>query len=226
MNRKIADMVRLLLPVFLLAGLSVSIQAVAAAVTEVAPAGNSVVSRSNGSMTMSGLVQTGTCSLSASNATMNFKPMALKEIQAQGRGSIIGQFDTVLNISNCAGTKLIVSIQSGDYILDSSPTEAYLRYPGGAANSIVSLSYSVELFVNSGYCNKIIAEQCTTTPSSILMPLDGYQLSSVGDNYYKPDNDNYKMTLKTTLYNSKNNINSMLFAATYTGHYIYSVTYQ
>ncbi|EDI8262814.1 hypothetical protein GEX10_21915, partial [Salmonella enterica] len=101
MNRKIADMVRLLLPVFLLAGLSVSIQAVAAAVTEVAPAGNSVVSRSNGSMTMSGLVQTGTCSLSASNATMNFKPMALKEIQAQGRGSIIGQFDTVLNISNC-----------------------------------------------------------------------------------------------------------------------------
>ncbi|ECI9623247.1 hypothetical protein FLL16_23080, partial [Salmonella enterica] len=119
MNRKIADMVRLLLPVFLLAGLSVSIQAVAAAVTEVAPAGNSVVSRSNGSMTMSGLVQTGTCSLSASNATMNFKPMALKEIQAQGRGSIIGQFDTVLNISNCAGTKLIVSIQSGDYILDS-----------------------------------------------------------------------------------------------------------
>ncbi|EIB3130739.1 hypothetical protein K8S65_004539, partial [Salmonella enterica] len=149
MNRKIADMVRLLLPVFLLAGLSVSIQAVAAAVTEVAPAGNSVVSRSNGSMTMSGLVQTGTCSLSASNATMNFKPMALKEIQAQGRGSIIGQFDTVLNISNCAGTKLIVSIQSGDYILDSSPTEAYLRYPGGAANSIVSLSYSVELFVNS-----------------------------------------------------------------------------
>ncbi|EIS4401717.1 hypothetical protein LZV17_004569 [Salmonella enterica] len=224
MNRKIADMVRLLLPVFLLAGLSVSIQAVAAAVTEVAPAGNSVVSRSNGSMTMSGLVQTGTCSLSASNATMNFKPMALKEIQAKGRGSIIGQFDTVLNISNCAGTKLIVSIRSGDEILDPSyPTEAALRYPGGVANSIVSLSYSVELFVNSGFCNKILKEQCTTTPSSILMPLDGSKVHFVGANYYKPDNDNYKMTLKTTLYNS---INSTLFAATYTGHYIYSVTYQ
>lgn len=225
MNRKIADMVRLVLPVFLLAGLSVSIQAVAAAVTEVAPAGNSVVPRSNGSMTMSGLVQTGTCSLSASNVTMNFKPISLKEIQAQSPGSIIGQFDTVLNISHCAGTNLIVSIKSGDYILDSSPTEAFLRFPGSGTNSIVGLSYSVRLLVSSGDCIKFFAESCSIVPSSSLMNLDGSQLPYIGEHYYKPDNDNYKMTLNTTLYKS-NSFNQFIFAATYTGHYIYSVTYQ
>ncbi|EJD1402391.1 hypothetical protein M1K20_004491, partial [Salmonella enterica] len=89
MNRKIAGMVWPLLPVFLLAGLSVSIQAVAAADTEVVPAGNSVVARSNGAMTMSGLVQTGTCSLSADNTTMNFKPMSVKDIQTMGSGSAV-----------------------------------------------------------------------------------------------------------------------------------------
>lgn len=222
MNRKIAGMVRLLLPVFLLAGLSVSIQAVAAADTEVAPAGNSVVSRSNGAMTMGGLVLSGGCSVSASNTTMNFKPTTIKEIQDKGNGGLIGQFDTVLNFSNCNGVKFDLSIKSGDYMDSRSIYKAYLS----SSDTVTGLYYSVNVHVNSGYCKDF--GQYGTTCGSITrsVALDGSlpdDLSGVGTIYYEPDNDGYQMTLNTLLYYE--NSRGALPVAIYTGSYVWQVNY-
>ncbi|EDQ4202684.1 hypothetical protein A6557_004750 [Salmonella enterica subsp. enterica serovar Glostrup] len=223
MNRKIAGMVRLLLPVFLLTGLSVNIQAVAAADTEVVPAGNSVVSRSNGAMTMSGLVQAGTCSVSASNTTMNFKPMTVKEIQDKGNGGLIGQFDTLLNLSNCNGDKWDLSINSADYMDSGSLYKAYLRYSGNG--DVTGLYYSVNVDVKSGYCIDYgkYGESCSAHSGSAK--LDGSRPSAglIGDVSYEPDNDSYPVTLTTKLYYG--NKYGTLPVAFYTGSYIWQVNY-
>ncbi|EAW9895620.1 hypothetical protein KGY23_004817 [Salmonella enterica] len=218
MNRKIAGMVRPLLPVLLLAGLSVSIQAAATVDTGIAPAGNSVVSRSNGAMTMSGDILEGTCRLSTNNTTINFKPMTVAEIEAKGDGGVIGQFDVVLNINNCNGLPLDISINSGD-MLSPDKYRAYILY----SNQQVGLYYSVDVHANSGYCFSYNGgDSCKSVDSGL--PLDGSIPTPVlGEYYYKPDSDSYQMTLHTTLY--YDNSKGKLPVAIYTGSYIYTVSY-
>ncbi|EAQ3859527.1 hypothetical protein E7T78_22635 [Salmonella enterica] len=220
MNRKIAGMVRLLLPVFLLAGLSVNIQAVAAADTEVVPAGNSVVSRSNGAMTMSGLVQTGTCSLSADNTTMNFKPMDVKYIQTMV-GSAVESFDTVLNLNNCMGNKLNITLTSFNR-LGEHGNYAYLN--NTSAPGYKGLFYSLQITVDSGFCipNPIRGDTCSS--SSVIAPLDGRMSTVVISPYYQPDSNSYRMKLTTTIMSplTKDSIP----VGIYVGYYSYNVTYQ
>ncbi|EIB9351393.1 hypothetical protein K9R81_003906 [Salmonella enterica] len=216
MNRKIAGMVRLLLPVFLLTGLSVNIQAVAAADTEVVPAG-----RSNGAMTMSGLVQTGTCSLSAENTTMNFKPMDVNYIQTMGSGSTVDSFDTVLNLNNCMGNKLKITLTSPNQ-LGGSGNYAYLA--NNSAPGYTGLFYTVQITVDSGFClpNPIRGDTCSS--SSVMAPLDGRMSSVVISPYYQPDSNSYRMKLTTTIMSplTKDSIP----VGTYVGYYSYNVTYQ
>ncbi|EKR1732228.1 TPA_asm: hypothetical protein G4L33_004658 [Salmonella enterica subsp. enterica serovar Madelia] len=221
MNRKIAGMVRLLLPVFLLAGLSVNIQVVAAADTEVVPAGNSAVSRSNGAMTMSGLVQTGTCSLSADNTTMNLKPMDVKYIQTMGSGSTVDSFDTVLNLNNCMGNKLNITLTSPNQ-LEGNGNYAYLN--NNSAPGYNGLFYSVQITVDSGFCipNPIRGDTCSS--SSVMAPLDGRMSPVAFSPYYQPDSNSYRMKLTTTIMSplTKDSIP----VGIYVGYYSYNVTYQ
>lgn len=219
MNRKIAGMVWPLLPVFLLAGLSVSIQAVAAADTEVVPAGNSVVARSNGAMTMSGLVQTGTCSLSADNTTMNFKPMSVKDIQTMGSGSAVDSFDTVLNLNNCMGNKLNITLTSPNQLNDNG-NSAYLT--NTSVPSYRGLFYSVQITVDSGFCipNPIRGDTCYSR--SVMAPLDG-RMSPVAP-YYQPDSNSYRMKLTTTIISPLTT--DSIPVGIYVGYYTYNVTYQ
>lgn len=218
MNRKIAGMVRLLLPVFLLAGLSVSIQAVAAVDTGGVPAGNSVVARSNGAMTMSGLVQTGTCSLSADNTTMNFKPIDVKDIQTMGSGSIVDSFDTVLNLNNCMGNKLNISLTTSDELRENS-LYAYLynnKAPGEKA-----LFYAVLITVDSGFCMPNFSDKCSG--NIVRTPLDGRTSSIDFTSYYQPDSNSYRMTLTTTI---SPVTTGSIPVGIYVGYYSYNVTYQ
>ncbi|EKO4980813.1 hypothetical protein P0I13_004253 [Salmonella enterica] len=219
MNRKIAGMVWPLLPVFLLAGLSVSIQAVAAADTEVVPAGNSVVARSNGAMTMSGLVQTGTCSLSADNTTMNFKPMSVKDIQTMGSGSAVDSFDTVLNLNNCMGNKLNITLTSPNQLKDNG-NSAYLT--NTSVPGYRGLFYSVQITVDSGFCipNPIRGDTCSSR--SVMAPLDG-RMSIVAP-YYQPDSNSYRMKLTTTIMSPLTT--DSIPVGIYVGYYTYNVTYQ
>ncbi|EIW3691007.1 hypothetical protein MC145_004670 [Salmonella enterica] len=220
MNRKIAGMVWPLLPVFLLAGLSVSIQAVAAADTEVVPAGNSVVARSNRAMTMSGLVQTGTCSLSADNTTMNFKPMSVKDIQTMGSGSAVDSFDTVLNLNNCMGNKLNITLTSLNQLKDNG-NSAYLTNTSVLGYS--GLFYSVQITVDSGFCtpNPIRGDTCSSR--SVMAPLDGRMISVDFSPYYQPDSNSYRMKLTTII--SPLTTDSIPVGI-YVGYYTYNVTYQ
>ncbi|ELS1443156.1 hypothetical protein R4911_001220 [Salmonella enterica] len=220
MNRKIAGMVRLLLPVFLLAGLSVNIQAVAAADTEVVPAGNSVVSRSNGAMTMSGLVQTGTCSLSADNTTMNFKPMDVKYIQTMV-GSAVESFDTVLNLNNCMGNKLNITLTSPNR-LGGNGNYAYLN--NTSALGYQGIFYSVQITVDSGFCiiNPIRGDTCSS--SSVEAPLDGRMSQVAISPYYQPDSNSYRMKLTTTIMSPLTQ--DSIPVGIYVGYYSYNVTYQ
>ncbi|EIT5379721.1 hypothetical protein L2J44_001816 [Salmonella enterica] len=219
MNRKIAGMVWPLLPVFLLAGLSVSIQAVAAADTEVVPAGNSVVARSNGAMTMSGLVQTGTCSLSADNTTMNFKPMSVKDIQTMGSGSAVDSFDTVLNLNNCMGNKLNITLTSPNQLKDNG-NSAYLS--NTSVLGYRGLFYVVQITVDSGFClpNPIGADNCSS--NSVGAPLDG-RISPLAP-YYQPDSNSYRMKLTTTIMSLLTT--DSIPVGIYVGYYTYNVTYQ
>ncbi|EHS0967876.1 hypothetical protein KVI49_000539 [Salmonella enterica] len=221
MNRKIAGMVWPLLPVFLLAGLSVSIQAVAAADTEVVPAGNSVVARSNGAMTMSGLVQTGTCSLSADNTTMNFKPMSVKDIQTMGSGSAVDSFDTVLNLNNCMGNKLNITLTSLNQTKDNG-NSAYLS--NTSVPGYRGLFYSVQMTVDSGFCipNPIRGDTCSS--SSVSAPLDGRMNPVVISPYYQPDSNSYRMKLTTTIISPLTT--DSIPVGIYVGYYTYNVTYQ
>ncbi|ECW3055979.1 hypothetical protein F3W96_21675 [Salmonella enterica] len=221
MNRKIAGMVWPLLPVFLLAGLSVSIQAVAAADTEVVPAGNSVVARSNGAMTMSGLVQTGTCSLSADNTTMNFKPMSVKDIQTMGSGSAVDSFDTVLNLNNCMGNKLNITLTSLNQPKDNG-NSAYLS--NTSVPGYRGLFYSVQMTVDSGFCipNPIRGDTCSS--SSVSAPLYGRMNPVVISPYYQPDSNSYRMKLTTTIISPLTT--DSIPVGIYVGYYTYNVTYQ
>ncbi|EFT5808946.1 hypothetical protein H2342_004694 [Salmonella enterica] len=214
MNRKIAGMVWPLLPVFLLAGLSVSIQAVA-----VVPAGNSVVARSNGAMTMSGLVQTGTCSLSADNTTMNFKPMSVKDIQTMGSGSAVDSFDTVLNLNNCMGNKLNITLTSPNQLKDNG-NSAYLT--NTSLPGYRGLFYSVQITVDSGFCipNPIRGDTCYSR--SVMAPLDG-RMGSLAP-YYQPDSNSYRMKLTTTIISPLTT--DSIPVGIYVGYYTYNVTYQ
>lgn len=219
MNRKIAGMVWPLLPVFLLAGLSVSIQAVAAADTEVVPAGNSVVARSNGAMTMSGLVQTGTCSLSADNTTMNFKPMSVKDIQTMGSGSAVDSFDTVLNLNNCMGNKLNITLTSPNQLKDNG-NSAYLT--NTSIPGYRGLFYSVQITVDSGFCIPNPTRGDTCSSRSVMAPLDG-RMSPVAP-YYQPDSNSYRMKLTTTIISPLTT--DSIPVGIYVGYYTYNVTYQ
>ncbi|EBB2614112.1 hypothetical protein RYW84_004416 [Salmonella enterica] len=214
MNRKIAGMVRLLLPVFLLTGLSVNIQAVAAADTEVVPAG-----RSNGAMTMSGLVQTGTCSLSADNTTMNFKPMDVNYIQTMGSGSTVDSFDTVLNLNNCMGNKLKITLTSFNQ-LGGNGNYAYLA--NNSAPGYKGLFYTVQITVDSGFClpNPIRGDTCSS--GSVGAPLDGRTV--VISPYYQPDSNSYRMKLTTTIISPLTE--DSIPVGIYAGYYSYNVTYQ
>ncbi|EEI7371439.1 TPA: hypothetical protein G8C29_004788 [Salmonella enterica] len=224
MNRKIAGMVRFLLPVFLLASLSVSIQAVAAVDTGGVPAGNSVVARSNGAMTMSGLVQTGTCSLSADNTTMIFKPMSVKDIQSMGNGSTISSFDTVLNLNNCMGNKLYITISSanittsdGNYASLRSEDHGYI--PTG-------LLYSVLITVDSGFCQIDPIQADTCSASSMSYALDGRRpFGGIAPPYYQPDSNSYRMKLTTTITISSTGTD-LILPGRYDGMYTYTVSYQ
>ncbi|HIF2342997.1 TPA: hypothetical protein ACXZPU_004504 [Salmonella enterica] len=225
MNRKIAGMVRFLLPVFLLASLSVSIQAVAAVDTGGVPAGNSVVARSNGAMTMSGLVQTGTCSLSADNTTMRFKPMAVKDIQSMGNGSIISSFDTVLNLNNCMGNKLYITILSGNIQTSDDIYSAYLRSED-RGYLYTGLRYSVLITVDSGFCQTDPIQADTCSASSISYALDGRRpFGAIAPPYYQPDSNSYRMKLTTTITNSSTDTDPIL-PGRYDGIYTYIVNYQ
>ncbi|EHS2457516.1 hypothetical protein KVR40_000388 [Salmonella enterica] len=219
MNRKIAGMVRFLLRVFLLAGLSVSIQAVAAVDSGGEPAGNSIVARSNGAMTMSGLVQTGTCSLSADNTTMNFKPIDVKDIQTMGSGSTVDSFDTVLNLNNCMGNKLNITLTSPNQ-LGGNGNYAYLA--NNSEPGYTGLFYSVQITVDSGFClpNSIGADNCSS--NSVGVPLDG-RISPFAP-YYQPDSNSYRMKL-TTIIMSPVAMDSIPVGI-YLGYYNYNVTYQ
>ncbi|EBE4456257.1 hypothetical protein FHD89_25080 [Salmonella enterica] len=220
MNRKIAGMVRFLLPVFLLAGLSVSIQAVAAVDSGGEPAGNRMVARSNGAMTMSGLVQTGTCSLSADNTTMSFKPMDVKYIQTMV-GSAVESFDNVLNLNNCMGNKLNITLTSPNQ-LGGNGTYAYLN--NTSAPGYKGLFYSVQITVDSGFCipNPIRGDTCSS--SSVMAPLDGRMSPVAISPYYQPDSNSYRMKLTTTIMSplTKDSIP----VGIYVGYYSYNVTYQ
>ncbi|EBG8828672.1 hypothetical protein FJQ28_24105 [Salmonella enterica] len=223
MNRKIAGMVRFLLPVFLLASLSVSIQAVAAVDTGGVPAGNSVVARSNGAMTMSGLVQTGTCSLSADNTTMIFKPMSVKDIQSMGNGSTISSFDTVLNLNNCMGNKLYITISSAN-IPTSYINYAYLY--SEHHGYITDLIYSVLITVDSGFCQIDPIQAATCSASSMLYPLDGRRpFGGIAPPYYQPDSNSYRMKLTTTIMTPLTGTYSIP-PDRYNGIYTYTVSYQ
>ncbi|EJL9930579.1 hypothetical protein NNF43_003997 [Salmonella enterica] len=216
MNRKIAGMVQLLLPVFLLAGLSVNIQAVAAADTEVVPAG-----RSNGAMTMSGLVQTGTCSLSADNITMNFKPMDVNYIQNMSSGSTVDSFDTVLNLNNCMGNKLKITLTSPNQ-LGGDGNYAYLANNSSPGSR--GLFYTVQITVDSGFClpNPIRGDTCSS--SSVMAPLDGRINPVVISPYYQPDSNSYRMKLTTTIVSPLTK--DPIPVGIYVGYYSYNVTYQ
>ncbi|EHP9584423.1 hypothetical protein KIO55_003850 [Salmonella enterica subsp. houtenae serovar 50:g,z51:-] len=221
MNKKIAGMVRLLLPVFMLAVLSASIQVVAAADTG-APAGNSVVSRSNGAMTMSGLVQTGTCSLSASGTTYTFNSMTVKEVKDLGTKRAIGQFDTELNLNNCNGIKLDITILSHDYVnLIEHNDQATLYTPN---NTFSPLYYTVSVNTASGYCydSRISGVKCVSN-YSISMPLDGTKSRDSLYFFYQPDSDSYQIKLHTVLFYSGY---GTLSTGNYTGGYTYNVTYR
>lgn len=216
MNRKIAGMVRLLLPVFLLTGLSVNIQAVAAADTEVVPAG-----RSNGAMTMSGLVQTGTCSLSADNTTMNFKPMDVNYIQTMGSGSTVDSFDTVLNLNNCMGNKLKITLTSFNQ-LGGNGNYAYLA--NNSAPGYKGLFYTVQITVDSGFClpNPIRGDTCSS--GSVGAPLGGRIIPVAVSPYYQPDSNSYRMKLTTTIISPLTE--DSIPVGIYAGYYSYNVTYQ
>ncbi|EHB3561457.1 hypothetical protein JXH75_002266 [Salmonella enterica subsp. enterica serovar Oranienburg] len=216
MNRKIAGMVRLLLPVFLLAGLSVNIQAVAAADTEVVPAG-----RSNGAMTMSGLVQTGTCSLSADNTTMYFKPMDVNYIQTMGIGSTVDSFDTVLNLNNCMGNKLKITLTSPNQ-LGGNGNYAYLA--NNSAPGYRGLFYTVQITVDSGFCLPNMIREDTCSSSSVSAPLDGRMPPVVVSPYYQPDSNSYRMKLTTTIISPLTEVS--IPVGIYVGYYSYNVTYQ
>ncbi|EBY2986060.1 hypothetical protein GZD23_003987 [Salmonella enterica subsp. enterica] len=222
MNKKIAGMVRLLLPVFMLAVLSASIQVVAAADTG-APAGNSVVSRSNGAMTMSGLVQTGTCSLSASGTTYTFNSMTVKEVKDLGTKGAIGQFDTELNLNNCNGIKLDITILSHDYVnIPTHNDQAILHSPN--THLLSHLYYTVSVNAASGYCyDSIISGDKCVSGYSISMPLDGTKSRDSSYFFYKPDSDSYQIKLHTVLFYSGN---GTLSTGNYTGGYTYNVTYR